>query len=98
MVAAAASAGVGIDGVSPYRISHPGPGGLIFGYATVSERAIAEGVDILAHVIGGMAGAPLVQPEFLVGYGGEPVRGGPAEHVQAEQVGGGRLDGARLTR
>ena len=51
VVDAAARAGVGVEGVTPYRISHPGPGGLIFGYATVSEHAIAEGVDILARVI-----------------------------------------------
>ena len=47
----AARAGVGIEGVTPYRISNPGPGGLIFGYATVNEHAITEGVDILARVI-----------------------------------------------
>ena len=52
VVDAAARAGVGIEGVTPYRISHPGPAGLIFGYATVNEQAIAEGIDILAHVIG----------------------------------------------
>jgi GntR family transcriptional regulator / MocR family aminotransferase len=52
VVDAAARAGVGIEGVTPYRISHPGPGGLIFGYATVNEQAIAEGVAILAQVIG----------------------------------------------
>ena len=51
VVGAAARAGVGIEGVAPYRISRPGPGGLIFGYATASEQAIAEGVGILAHVI-----------------------------------------------
>ena len=51
VVEAAARAGVGIEGVTPYRISHPGPDGLIFGYATVNEHAIAEGVDILARVI-----------------------------------------------
>jgi GntR family transcriptional regulator/MocR family aminotransferase len=51
VVEAAARAGVGIEGVTPYRISHLGPGGLIFGYATVNEQAIAEGVDILARVI-----------------------------------------------
>ena len=45
------SAGVGIDAVGPYRIASPGPGGLIFGYATAGEQAIAEGVDILARVI-----------------------------------------------
>jgi GntR family transcriptional regulator / MocR family aminotransferase len=54
VVEEAARAGVGIEGVTPYRISHPGPGGLIFGYATVSEQAIAEGVDILAGVIAGL--------------------------------------------
>jgi GntR family transcriptional regulator / MocR family aminotransferase len=52
VVKAAARAGVGIEGVTPYRISHPGPGGLIFGYAAINEQAIAEGVDILARVIG----------------------------------------------
>jgi GntR family transcriptional regulator/MocR family aminotransferase len=52
VVGAAARAGVGIEGITPYRISHLGPGGLIFGYATVNEQAIAEGVDILARVMG----------------------------------------------
>jgi len=52
VVNAAARAGVGIEGITPYRISHPGPGGLIFGFATVNEQAIAEGIDILARVIG----------------------------------------------
>jgi GntR family transcriptional regulator / MocR family aminotransferase len=51
-VAAARRAGVAVDPVGPYRITNPGPGGLIFGYATVSEQAIAEGVQILARVIG----------------------------------------------
>ena len=51
IVEAALHAGVGIDAVGPYRIANPGPGGLIFGYATASEQAIAEGVDILARVI-----------------------------------------------
>ena len=56
VVGAAARSGVGIEGVTPYRISHPGPGGLIFGYATVSEAAIVEGIDILADVIAGLDG------------------------------------------
>jgi GntR family transcriptional regulator/MocR family aminotransferase len=51
VVAAARRAGVALDAVGPYRITNPGPGGLIFGYATVSERAIAEGVARLARVI-----------------------------------------------
>ena len=51
VVGAARRAGVGLDAVGPYRIGGPGPGGLIFGYATVSEQAIAEGVARLAGVI-----------------------------------------------
>jgi GntR family transcriptional regulator/MocR family aminotransferase len=51
VVGAARQAGVGLDAVGPYRITNPGAGGLIFGYATVSERAIAEGVARLAQVI-----------------------------------------------
>jgi GntR family transcriptional regulator / MocR family aminotransferase len=51
VVGAAARAGVGVDPVTPYRISNPGPGGLIIGYATVNEQANAEGIDILARVI-----------------------------------------------
>jgi len=52
VVAAARRAGVGLDAVGQYRITSQGPGGLIFGYATVSERAIAEGITRLAAVIG----------------------------------------------
>jgi GntR family transcriptional regulator / MocR family aminotransferase len=52
VVAAAARRGLGVYGLSPYRISHPGPGGLLFGYATLSERTIVEGIDLLATTIG----------------------------------------------
>jgi GntR family transcriptional regulator/MocR family aminotransferase len=52
VVGASRRAGVALDAVGPYRITNPGPGGLIFGYATVNERAIAEGVARLAQVIG----------------------------------------------
>jgi len=51
VVGAARLAGVGLDAVGPYRITNPGPGGLIFGFATVSERAIAEGIARLAGVV-----------------------------------------------
>jgi GntR family transcriptional regulator/MocR family aminotransferase len=54
VVGAARRAGVGLDAVGPYRIMNPGPGGLIFGYATVNEQAIAEGIARLARVIGEM--------------------------------------------
>jgi GntR family transcriptional regulator/MocR family aminotransferase len=50
VVSAAARHGVAIHGVSPYRMN-PGPAGLIFGYATLSDRAIAEGIARLAAAI-----------------------------------------------
>ncbi len=52
VVGAARRAGVALDAVGPYRITGPGPGGLIFGYATANERVIADGVARLASVIG----------------------------------------------
>jgi GntR family transcriptional regulator / MocR family aminotransferase len=51
VVTAAARHGLGVHGVGPYRIAGPGPGGLIFGYATLGETAIAEGVALLATAI-----------------------------------------------
>jgi GntR family transcriptional regulator/MocR family aminotransferase len=51
VVEAARGVGVAVEAVGPYRITNPGAGGLIFGYATVNERAIAEGVARLAGVI-----------------------------------------------
>ena len=38
-------------GVAPYRLASEGRPGLIFGYATLSERAITTGIEILARVI-----------------------------------------------
>jgi GntR family transcriptional regulator/MocR family aminotransferase len=51
VVNSAAERGVNVNGVTPYRISSPGRGGLIFGYASLGERAIAEGIDLLASAI-----------------------------------------------
>lgn len=48
VVAAAAERGLGVGGVAPYHLTPDQRGGLIFGYATLNERAIAEGIDILA--------------------------------------------------
>ncbi len=50
VVAAALRREVGVHGVAPYRFA-PGPAGLIFGYASLSDRAIAEGVDLLADAV-----------------------------------------------
>src|SRR5207237_989295 len=42
VVEAAARRGLGVYGLGPYRIAPSGQGGLIFGYSSLSERAIAE--------------------------------------------------------
>jgi GntR family transcriptional regulator/MocR family aminotransferase len=51
VVTTAAERGVGVYGVGPYRLDGSGRGGLIFGYATLSERAMDEGVAMLAEAI-----------------------------------------------
>ncbi len=51
VVAAAAQHGLNVQGVSPYRLRPAGPGGLIFGYATLTERAITDGVGALADAV-----------------------------------------------
>ena len=51
VVAAAARRGLVVQGVSRYRLSPTGPGGLLFGYATLTERAIADGVEALADAV-----------------------------------------------
>jgi GntR family transcriptional regulator / MocR family aminotransferase len=51
VVSSAAERGLNVYGVAPYRISSPGRGGLIFGYATLGERTIIEGIDLLATTI-----------------------------------------------
>jgi GntR family transcriptional regulator/MocR family aminotransferase len=48
---AAARRGVAVYGLTPYRISRGGRPGLIFGYATLGERAIAEGIETLAEAM-----------------------------------------------
>ena len=51
VVDAGAERGIAVYGLAPYRLSAGGPPGLIFGYATLAERTIVEGVEILADAI-----------------------------------------------
>ena len=51
LVQGAARRGVALHGLAPYRIAQGGRPGLIFGYATLDERAIEEGVAVLADVV-----------------------------------------------
>jgi GntR family transcriptional regulator/MocR family aminotransferase len=53
LVDAAARRGVALYSLAPYRLAHEGRPGLIFGYATLDERAITEGVEVLAEVVAG---------------------------------------------
>lgn len=57
VVAAAAERGVAIHGVRPYRLAKAGPGGLIFGYSSISERSIVDGVAVIGDVLLGLVGA-----------------------------------------
>lgn len=57
VVDGAARRGLGVHGLAPYRISGEGDGGLIFGYATLKEHTITEGIDILTAVINDMRSA-----------------------------------------
>lgn len=51
VVAATAPHGVAINGVSRYRLAATRDAGLIFGYPTLTDHAIGEGVDRLAAAI-----------------------------------------------
>jgi GntR family transcriptional regulator/MocR family aminotransferase len=51
VVKAAAARGVAVYGLTPYRIGGEGRPGLIFGYATLDERALAEGIELLAKTM-----------------------------------------------
>ena len=51
LVEAAAVRGLALHGLAPYRLSGEGRPGLIFGYATLGERALTAGAEILAEAI-----------------------------------------------
>lgn len=58
VVAAALARGVGVHGVGDNRLAGPGRQGLIFGYASLSERAIADGVGLLADAVADVRAQP----------------------------------------
>ena len=51
VVARAAAAGIGIEGITPYRVALPGSGGLLFGYGAVSEALIQDGIRRIATIL-----------------------------------------------
>jgi GntR family transcriptional regulator/MocR family aminotransferase len=54
VVRAAAAHGVAVAGLAPYRLAPSSDGGLIFGYATLSDRDIRRGVEAIAAAIAGL--------------------------------------------
>ena len=52
VIESAAARGLGVYGVGTYQMA-PGPPGLLFGYSSLSEAAIQEGVGLLASVLEG---------------------------------------------
>jgi GntR family transcriptional regulator / MocR family aminotransferase len=67
LVAGAAEAGVGVDGLTPYRnAGRDGAGGLLFGYGTVTEAGIEEGIRLIAGLMDGqrsVAPGPIAQAQ-----------------------------------
>jgi GntR family transcriptional regulator / MocR family aminotransferase len=51
VVSASAQKGLGVYGIQPYRLAARGRAGLVFGYGSLSEHAITEGIDILASAV-----------------------------------------------
>jgi GntR family transcriptional regulator/MocR family aminotransferase len=54
----AAELGVRIAYVGRYRLQQGGPGGLLFGYGTVTEAQIVEGVRVVGEVVRELIGRP----------------------------------------
>jgi GntR family transcriptional regulator/MocR family aminotransferase len=51
---AARERGLGIYGLAPYWVSAPGRAGLVFGYGSLTQKEVVEGIDLLADVIGSL--------------------------------------------
>lgn len=48
---AALDRGLGVYGLAPYWVDNAGPEGLVFGYGSLTESDVVEGVDLLADAI-----------------------------------------------
>ncbi|MCO6006656.1 PLP-dependent aminotransferase family protein [Actinoallomurus purpureus] len=51
VVARAAASGVAVEGVAQMRVRRPGPPAIVVGYARLSERRLAEAVELLARAV-----------------------------------------------
>ncbi|TDO45715.1 GntR family transcriptional regulator/MocR family aminotransferase [Kribbella sp. VKM Ac-2527] len=48
---AARERGLGIYGLRPYWVENAGPEGLVFGYGGLTEKAVVEGIELLAETV-----------------------------------------------
>jgi GntR family transcriptional regulator / MocR family aminotransferase len=53
---AALERGLGLYGLGPYWVRNAGPQGLVFGYGSLTEKAVVEGIDLLADAIAAVRG------------------------------------------
>ncbi len=58
VITAAARRGVAVHGVTPYRLDSTGPGGLIFGYSSLTERAVVAGIGLVAGAVAEVRSGP----------------------------------------
>ncbi|MFI7675270.1 PLP-dependent aminotransferase family protein [Actinophytocola sp. NPDC049390] len=72
VVAAALDRGVGVHGVGDNRLGGPGRQGLLFGYASLSERAIAEGVGLLADAVADVRAHPATNTPTVTAHNTSP--------------------------
>ena len=51
---AALERGLAVYGLAPYWVEKAGPDGLVFGYGSLTQAAVVEGIDLLADAIGSL--------------------------------------------
>jgi GntR family transcriptional regulator/MocR family aminotransferase len=56
MRAAALERGLGVYGLAPYWVSGSGPAGLVFGYGSVNQKEVVEGIELLADAVAAIRG------------------------------------------
>jgi GntR family transcriptional regulator/MocR family aminotransferase len=54
VTSAALERGLGLYGLAPYWVEQAGRDGLVFGYGSLTEPAVVEGIDLLADAIGSL--------------------------------------------
>jgi GntR family transcriptional regulator/MocR family aminotransferase len=49
--AAALERGLGVYGLAPYWVAGSGPAGLVFGYGSLTQKEVVEGIELLAETV-----------------------------------------------